>query len=279
MTNAQKLALRASEIRTRLSELAGVEEITEEQRSEIVELRVEYGEVETRAQAAIIADDEPKPTETSTEARELAELIEGSSIGAIFASTLEHRQTDGPTAELQTELGLSANQIPLALLRDRDAEHRATGVTPAPTNVGATQGAIIPAVFPDSVAAFIGVDTPTVSVGESVFPVLSTSADVGAPAENASQDETAGAFSADVLSPSRLQASFFYSREDRARFMGMDSAVPSIYSIVPPNDGSALRHGHHFEPVDFVIDHGRGHRDAYSTGSCQRTYARACECQ
>ena len=98
MTNAQKLALRASEIRTRLSELAGVEEITEEQRSEIVELRVEYGEVETRAQAAIIADDEPKPTETSTEARELAELIEGSSIGAIFASTLEHppnRRADG----------------------------------------------------------------------------------------------------------------------------------------------------------------------------------------
>ena len=31
------------------------------------------------------------------------------------------------------------------------------------------------------------------------------------------------------------------------------SLVPSIYSIVPPNDGSALRHGHHFEPVDFVI--------------------------
>ena len=57
------------------------------------------------------------------------------------------------------------------------------------------------------------------------------------------------------------------------------AAVPSIYSIVSPNDGSALRHGHHFEPVDFVIDHGRGHHDAYSAGSCQRTYARACECQ
>ncbi len=55
--------------------------------------------------------------------------------------------------------------------------------------------------------------------------------------------------------------------------------VPSIYSIVPPNDGSALRHGHHFEPVDFIIDHGRGHHDAYSAGSCQRTYARACGCR
>ena len=54
--------------------------------------------------------------------------------------------------------------------------------------------------------------------------------------------------------------------------------VPSIYSIVPPNDGLALRHGHHFEPVDFVIDHGRSHHDAYSAGSCQRSYARACGC-
>ena len=60
---------------------------------------------------------------------------------------------------------------------------------------------------------------------------------------------------------------------------GLQKAVPSIYSIVPPNDGSALRHGHHFEPVDFVIDHGRGHHDAYSAGSCQRTYARACGCR
>ena len=59
----------------------------------------------------------------------------------------------------------------------------------------------------------------------------------------------------------------------------LQQPVPSIYSIVPPNDGSALRHGHHFEPVDFVIDHGRGHHDAYSAGSCQRTYARACGCR
>ena len=44
----------------------------------------------------------------------------------------------------------------------------------------------------------------------------------------------------------------------QALFVGQITPVPSIYSIVPPNDGSALRHGHHFEPVDFVIDHGVG---------------------
>ena len=59
----------------------------------------------------------------------------------------------------------------------------------------------------------------------------------------------------------------------------LSEAVPSIYSIVPPNDGSALRHGNHFEPVDFEIDPGRGHHDAYSAGSWQRTYARACGCR
>ena len=48
---------------------------------------------------------------------------------------------------------------------------------------------------------------------------------VNVPAENADADDTTGAFSADVLSPSRLQAAFFYSREDRARFTGMSEAL------------------------------------------------------
>ena len=66
---------------------------------------------------------------------------------------------------------------------------------------------------------------PTVGIGDQVFPVLTSELDVGTPAENAEQGETTGAFSASVLTPSRLQASFFYSREDRARFAGMDVAL------------------------------------------------------
>ena len=226
MTPAHKLAVRASDIRRRLTELGGTEDLNEEQNAEIATLRTEYADVETRQAALIVAGDKPaEPTvvEERSEDRELAALVAGSSVAAIFGAALEHRATDGQTAELQEELGLSANQIPLVLLRA--PELRATGSTPAPTNVGATQAEIIPAVFPDSVAAFLGVDMPTVGVGEAVFPVLSTSADVNVPAENAESDETAGAFTADVLSPSRLQASFFYSREDRARFRGMDAAL------------------------------------------------------
>ena len=45
------------------------------------------------------------------------------------------------------------------------------------------------------------------------------------PAENATQAETTGSFSADVLSPSRIQAAFFFSREDRARMSGLEDAL------------------------------------------------------
>ena len=225
MKQSQKLALRASEIRTRLAALAAIEDMTEEQRSELDALRTEMGTVEARFQAAMVAED--KPTETRTETREgaeLAALIDGASVGNIFAATIEHRQTDGREAELQAHYGLNGNAVPLALLRGPAAlETRA--VTPAPSNVAQNQAAIIPAVFPQSCAAFLGIEMPTVGVGEAVFPVLTTSATAHTPAENAEADDTTGAFSATVLSPKRIQAAFFYSREDRARFAGMGEAL------------------------------------------------------
>lgn len=61
--------------------------------------------------------------------------------------------------------------------------------------------------------------------GEQTYSVLTKTLDVNTPAENADSDETTGSFSADVLSPSRVQAAFFYSRESRAKFAGMDEAL------------------------------------------------------
>ena len=219
MTRKQKMELRASEIRTRLAELGGADELTDELRGELDKLRTEYGDTERKIGALTVAEDKPDVIEQGSEARELAALIADAEVGNIFEATIEHRTTDGREAELQAHYGLAANAVPLSML----IEHRA--VTPAPTNVGQTQSEIISGVFPMSCAAFLGVDMPTVGVGEAVFPVLTTNADVGTPAENAEQADTTGSFSADVLSPSRLQAAFFYSREDRARFRGMSEAL------------------------------------------------------
>lgn len=62
-------------------------------------------------------------------------------------------------------------------------------------------------------------------MGDTTFPVLTSELSVEAPSENAGTTETTGAFSAVLLAPKRLQASFFFSREDRARFAGMEESL------------------------------------------------------
>ena len=155
-----------------------------------------------------------------------AELESRGSVSEIVSSVLEQRSTTSETAELQQELNLSGNQIPLCLLnqhRAQSVEHRA--VTPAPSNVARNQGEIVPAVFPRSAAAFLSVMTPTVDVGSQVYPVITKNAEVKSPAAAGTAGETTGAFAASNLEPKRLQASFFYNREDRAKFANMDMAL------------------------------------------------------
>ena len=222
MRPSQRLAIRASEIRENLSSFAEIEEeLTTEQRAGLVKLRSEYQDVETKLTAALISEDKPVETRhaTDSEGVEMRSLIERCNVGVIFDSAVEKRSLEnGPERELQTHHGLSPNQIPLALLEQR-------AVSPAPGQVSQNQSEIIPYVFPQSCAAWLAVDMPSVATGDAVFPVLTSELDVHTPAENATAAETTGSFSASVLTPSRIQASFFYSREDRARFQNMDSAL------------------------------------------------------
>ena len=223
MTPLQTAQVRASDIRVRLSELAAVTEVTEETRSELETLRTEYADVERRAAALIVAEPNRTPIVSATaEGTEYRALIDKANVGTIFDDLLAHRSTSGVEAELQTHLGLRGNQVPLDMLRGHFEER---AVTPAPGQVGQNQNPIIPYVFPMGAAAFLGVAQPTVPVGEAVFSVLTGQLSVGTPAENAAQAETTGSFSASVLTPKRLQASFFYSVEDRARFVGMGEAL------------------------------------------------------
>ena len=235
MTKRMKLLLEQSEKRQKLNGLLALDEMTDEQRGEMETLTARMQQLEPELRASIVAEAAAETRDRTEfgdnpEGRELRALVNDASAGAIFAATLEHRTTDGRTAELQQHFGLAPNQVPLAMLRG-PVEARA--VTPAPGDVGTNQSAIVPGVFPASCAAFLGVDMPTVPVGEAVFPVLATNAVVGVPAEGVvpsgtgldTEGATTGSFTADVLSPGRLQAAFFYSREDRARFAGMDAAL------------------------------------------------------
>ena len=222
MDRTQKLQIEQSELRTKLATALDtpVDDRAETFQADLDGLAKRAGALETELRASILASDDPDTVETTEtpEARELADLIERSNVGNIFTAVLEHRATDGVERELQQHADLADNYIPLSLLETR-------AVTPAPSDVGQNLQSIEPYVFPQSVASFLGIPQPVVPVGDAIYPALTSTLSVGTPAENAAQAETTGSFSADVLTPGRLQASFFYSREDRARFAGMDESL------------------------------------------------------
>ena len=145
-------------------------------------------------------------------------LVERADMGRIVDALLAGRSVDGAEAELQDEYGLDRNQIPLAMLRT-------TGVTPGPTDGPATARPVIPYIFPMSAHTFLGIGTPTVAAGEAVYNVLTTAPTVHAPAKGAEAAHSTGTFTSEKLDPSRLQASVFFTREDRARVPGMASAL------------------------------------------------------
>ena len=221
MTRTQKLQLRQSELRQKMGDMLDTdpEKRSESYDDDLAAMSREMRGIETQIQAAILAEPEPVETRDDAEGREMRDLIGRAKLGNVFDSVVAGRETIGAESELQKALGMNANYLPLALLRETRA------VTPAPANVGQTQAPIVPYVFPESAAAFLGIDMPTVGIGDAVFPVLTAELDVHTPAENAAAAETTGAFSADVLSPARLQAAFFYSREDRARFAMMEESL------------------------------------------------------
>ena len=175
-------------------------------------------DLQTAAQAEPVV---PEHRQDNLAGAELRAMEERANVGELYDSILSHGQPHGAMAELQQHLKLQSNQIPLSLISG--FEERA--VTPAPGQVGQNQQGIISYVFPQSSASFLGVDQPTVPVGEAVYTVLTSELAVGTPAENAAQDSSTGAYSASVLTPQRLQSSLFYSIEDRARFSGMDSSL------------------------------------------------------
>ena len=108
MRESQRLALRAGEIRTRLVELAGIAELTDDQRGEIDTLRTEYGDVERRHLAALIAEDVPEETLTdeTAEDRELRELRDRVRFTNYVGAAMDMRSANGAELEFNQVVGL-----------------------------------------------------------------------------------------------------------------------------------------------------------------------------
>jgi len=216
MTKRQKLEIRQLELRGELNELVGIETPTDEDIAKLNEVRHKLAHTESQLKAVIESEANEDQGE-KIEKRETRTLVETCSIGS-FIDGIIGGKVDGAERELQDEMQLRGDQIPLAMLETR-------AVTPAPATVSINQAEILPIVFPRSAAAFLGVSQPTVPVGTRSYPLLTTGATAGTPAKKAVQAESTGAFGVKSVNPGRIQASFFYGREDAATFRGMDASL------------------------------------------------------
>ncbi len=237
MTNSQRLTLRASEIRQRLNEIAGLDgdAMTEEIRQESDRLSTEYADVETRRRAAIIAEDAPAAVETATEPgdaehRERVELRGRASLGRYLTAAFAGRVPDGVEGEYGAACGAEPGAIPLDLWEsDRPVETRADAASPAPSTVGQMVHPVQPYVFAASIASRLGITMPTVGSGSHSWARVSTALTAGAKAKGAAAESTAAALSAVTASPRRISARLTIQAEDVAA-IGTATFEPALRS-------------------------------------------------
>ena len=227
MTPTQKrlrdLRDRQSRERGRMAELAIIDDLTDEQRSELDTIERATADLERQIRAATVAlEDEEREAETravnepDTEQRERIELRSKASLTGYLRAALEGRQVDGAEAELRSAAGVSG--IPLELWDvPQEIERRQTdAATSAPGTTGINLDRIRPAVFANSIATRLGVEMPRVVSGTYASATITTSLSAGAKAKGAVQESTAAGFTVTSVTPKRISARLSIQIEDVA---------------------------------------------------------------
>ena len=175
MTKAQKrlreLRERQSKDRGRMAELSVLDDLSDEQRSELDGIEKGTPDLERQIRAATVAvEDEEKAAETSkanepdAELRERRDLRERASLTEYLLARMQGRLVQGPEAELTAAAETRDGAIPLELWDTPETiERRQTDtVSGAPGTVGVNLDRIRPAVFANSIAPRLGIEMPRV---------------------------------------------------------------------------------------------------------------------
>lgn len=226
MTPAQKrlreLRERQSKERGRMAELAVLDELNDDQRSELDTIERGTPDLERQIRAAVkVCEGEETEQETraaaepDAERRERIELRQKASLCSYLRAALEGRQVDGAEAELRSAAGVSG--IPLELWDvPQEAEQRQDSATGAPDTVGVNLDRIRPMVFANSIAPRLGIEMPRVASGTYTSATITTALTAGAQAKGADAEATAAEFTVTSVTPKRISARLSIQIEDIA---------------------------------------------------------------
>ena len=226
MTTAQKrlreLRERQSKDRGRMAELAVLDDLNDEQRSELDTIEKGTPDLERQIRAATVAiEDEEKAAETTkanepdAELRERRELRSRASLTEFLMARMQGRLVQGPEAELSKAAETRDGTIPLELW-DTIEQRQTDTVTAAPGTVGVNLDRIRPAVFANSIAMRLGIEMPRVQSGSYASATISSSLTATAEAKGGRADATAAAFTVTSVTPKRISARLAIAIEDIA---------------------------------------------------------------
>ena len=220
MTDTQKIELRISAVQQRLREIAQLEGDTysEEIQIENRTLQTEFGQLEERKRASLIAEGAAETQakeqhQPDSEARERIELRSKARLTNYLLSAAKGQMISGVEAELSAAAGVGG--IPLELWEVRQPETRA--VTESPGTVGVNLDTIRPAVFANSIAPKLGIEMPMVPSGTYASATISQSQTAEAKDKGADAAATAGTFRVATAAPKRISARLELTLEDIAQ--------------------------------------------------------------
>ena len=261
MLLSQKLEIRSVELRAKLSELAGLETLTDEQRSELEAKTNELRDVEKQRVAALETEAlEARETEHKTEdaeTRERKELECRASLSEYLAAASEGRGVTGAALEFNQSLKMNGNAFPLAKLAPSVEELEQRSTTDVDSQVISKRW--LDRLFYGTAASRLGISYESVGAGVASYQVTATGPATGAQrGRGEAVADSAWTITTKELKPSRNAVSLTFSVEDMARI------GPQLEAALMRDIRAAMVYG--LDRAIFLGDDGANENGADITG-------------
>ena len=246
MTNAQKLALRLSEIRQKLNELSGKDELTEAEENEMRSLSADYPKLEERHRAALISeaadeaaargdDEDSRGDGEAAEVRRLRESVRltdylnpaAGGVGLSGAAVELAAALEVPTVGAGGGVAVPWSVLETPELRadETDPEKRAFTTTASYAG-GTSQRPILQRLFGMEIMGALGVRMDSVPAGRAEWPLITGGVAPDQKAEGTAADTpVAATFATEVLKPKRLTGAYEYTHEQGAQVRELEEAL------------------------------------------------------
>ena len=209
-------------------ELAAVDELTDETRSELDGLESGTPDLERQLRAARQVAEaegtaEVRETTETGEDRELRELRSKVQLSGYVSAAIEQRSADGAEAEYNQARGIAGNRFPLEMLSPPEQRAEVREVTGVDT--ATMPRTWLDRLFSGTAAEAVGVSFQNVPPGQTSHPVTTMGATAGQRGKSEVADDAAWTVGVTEMKPKRNAVRLLFSIEDAARIPGLESAL------------------------------------------------------